>query len=287
MVQELSPARARELIPARALAQVPGYTPSACVTLLSGGAVNAAFRVETSVGRYVVRIHDALGIELGANHIREARLQNAAATAGVAPAVLYVDPLQHFMISEYVDGRVWTPDDFANVQRLRQLAATLRTVHEIAPPACAPFDLAALLRDFADRIGQRVPAARPLLTQLLKRAAESLRECGSQERAPALFHSDPQHSNIIDARGRLLLIDWEYAAVGDPLFDLACVLAYYPQALPHSRDLLDSCGLAGSATLSMLEHATWLYVLLSYFWERSRRLSAPSDAGIRLPTPAD
>ena len=287
MVAELSPARARQLIPAQALARVPGYSPAARIAALAGGTVNKTFRVETSDGRFIVRLHDASGIELGADHIREAHLQNAAAAAGVAPTVLHVDSQQRFMVSEYIDGRVWTAADFADADRLRELGATLRRLHDVVPPIAAPFDLAALLRSFSDRLMRLDPAERPLITQLMERAEASLRKCGTAGRAPSLFHSDLQHSNIIEARDKLFLIDWEYAAVGDPLFDLACVLAYYPHALPHASDLLGAAGLGGSATLPMLEHATWLYVLLSFFWDRSRRLGELPGAGIRLPTPSD
>ena len=49
-----------------------------------------------------------------------------------------------------------------------------------------------------------------------------------------------------------LLLDWEYAAVADPLFDLACMLAYYPQAAAHADALLDSSRLAGLGTAEML-----------------------------------
>lgn len=283
MVQELSPARARELIPQEALAHVPGYNPQARIAALAGGEINKTFRIDTGVGRFVLRMHDPLNAILGVDHLREARLQTAAAAAGVAPAVVHIDPQQRFMIAEYIEGRVWTAADFCDVERLGQLGATLRTLHEIVPPVSADFMLAGILQEFAARIADASPAERPLLAQLMQRAQVSLRECASEARAPALFHSDLYCANIIEADGQLLLIDWEYAAVGDPLFDLACVLAYYPQATVHARVLLETSGLERQATLAMLEHATWLYVLLTFLWDRTRRLGA----GIRAPTSAD
>jgi thiamine kinase len=287
VVQELPPARAHALIPAEALSQVPGYSRAAGITPLAGGVVNSTFRVETAAGKFILRLHDASSVALGTDHIREAHLQNAAAAAGVAPAVLYADPLQRFMVSEYIEGRVWSAADFADVARLHELGETLLRLHAVVPPVPAPFDLAALLRGFAERIGRMAPEMQPLLAQLMARAEYSLRECGTEARAPVVFHSDPQHSNIIQAAGGLVLIDWEYAAVGDPLFDLACVLAYYPQALPHASVLLHAAGLGAQATMPMLENATWLYVLLNFFWECARRLGEASDAGFPVPTPAD
>lgn len=287
MAQKLSQARARELIPAAALVQVPGHSAADRITVLEGGTVNRTFRVETSAGRFVVRLHAGEAGVLGVDHFREAQLQSAAAAAGIAPSVFYLDPAQRFMIGEYVEGRVWTAADFADQGQLRKLGGTLCRLHEVAPPIPAPFDLGAILRGFSDRITRAAPCEGALLEQLMARAQANLRSCGSELRAPALFHSDLHHSNIIEAGGRLILIDWEYAAVGDPLFDLACVLAYYPAAASFSGVLLQAAGLAPHATPAMLEHASWLYVLLSFLWERTHRFATADCAGIRLPTPAD
>ena len=289
MARQLPPARARELIPAEALATVPGFGPEARVSALAGGQVNHTYRVDTAAGQFVLRWYGSMGVQaLGANHAREALLQGAAAAAGVAPAVVHMDFRQRFMICDYVEGRVWAPEDFATVGRIRQLGETLHQVHGVVAPVPAPFDLGALLRGFAARIAREVPAEQAALAQWMAQAQASLPKCGSEGRQGTLFHSDLHHSNILQTRqGGLVLIDWEYAAVGDPLYDLACVLAYYPQAAPYAAELLAASGLAQHATLEMLEHATRLYALLGRLWERTRQLEADKGAGVRLPTPAD
>jgi thiamine kinase-like enzyme len=75
-----------------------------------------------------------------------------------------------------------------------------------------------------------------------------------------------------------VLLDWEYGAVADPLIDLACLLAYYPLAEAHTGVLLDASGLAEQVSPQMLAAATWLCVLVSYFWYRVRRLTRPVSA---------
>ena len=62
MVQDLARSRATDLIPQEVLVHVPGYAAggtTARAARLYGGTVNASFRVDTSAGRFVVRIHDA------------------------------------------------------------------------------------------------------------------------------------------------------------------------------------------------------------------------------------
>jgi aminoglycoside phosphotransferase (APT) family kinase protein len=276
VAQGTSPALTRRLIPADALERVPGYGPGAHVAALAGGTVNRSFVVETAAGRYFLRLHETTSLALGADHAREARLQAAAAEVGLAPPLVYADPGHRFAISEFLAGRVWTEADFADASQLRKLGATLRRVHEVLPPIAAPFDLPSLLESFVQRISAAVPAERGMLAELVERARIAEPAAASHTRKATLFHSDPHHSNLIERDdGRLQLVDWEYAAVGDPLYDLACVLAYYPAASAHARELLESSGLADRATPDMLAHASWLYRLLGYLWYRARRLDIP------------
>jgi thiamine kinase len=281
MVQDLARSRAADLIPGNVLVHVPGY-PSGGLTAraarLYGGTVNASFRVDTSAGRFVVRLHDAMAQTLGANHEREAQLHAAAAAAGLAPALVHVDPGHRFMVMEYVPGVVWTSQDFSRPERLTQLGAALHVLHAVVPPAVAPFDIPAVLGSHHQRLSDAAPEERRWLANLMERATVALEASGTARRPKVLVHNDLYHSNLIGVE-RLYLLDWEYAAVTDPLFDLACILAYYPQAAAFGDTLLEASGLAPVATPEMLRHATWLFVLLSYFWYRSRRLAGP-------PTPA-
>ncbi len=272
--------RARDLIPDYVLAHVPGYAATADAATaerLFGGTVNASYLVQSHVGRVVVRIHEQAGRVLGADHAREAQLQIAAAGEGVAPVVFHADPQHRFMVMQYIPGPTWSAKDFASPDRIRVLGQTLRALHKIAPPLVSGFDLRALYRGHRQRIVAVAPAEAPGLDTLLHRADTAFEACRSEEREPALIHGDLHHSNLIGVE-RLWLLDWEYGAVADPLFDLACVLAYYPHAQAHGAALLESSGLRDSASPAMLRNAAWLYTLVSYLWHRVHRLGQPVRA---------
>jgi len=278
--------------------------PSAAIEALPAGTTNVAFRIATPEGEYVVRLHDLRGNDLGADHVREARLQAVAAQAGIAPAIVYADPTHRFMITEFVRGSTWRTDDMGHLPNLQRLGATLQTLHGLPIPAgIAPYDLATTLAQLHARLTVAAPGDRVLFDQLLEQAQWRLIRAASGERASTVIHSDLHHTNIVEA-GRLVLIDWEYAMVADPLYDLACVLAYYPGAAPHAGELLKAAGLQREASVEMLDSASWLYLLLGYWWYRAWRLGAaesPAEpaseremlerlaagAGIRLPRPAD
>ena len=282
MVQELARTRATDLIAQDVLVHVPGFatgSTTARASKLYGGTVNTSYRVDTSSGSFVVRLLNPEALALGANHEREAQLHAAAAAAGLAPALVHIDASHRFTIMEHVPGELWTPQDFGRADRLQQLGGALHTLHAIAPPVVAPFDVWLVLERHYDRL-KEVPEEAAYFAGLMRRAAETMRASGTEDRAKAFVHNDVHHSNLIGSE-RLYLLDWEYAAVADPLFDLACILAYYPQAADHAEVLLEATGLAGVATAEMLRETTWLWMLVSYFWYRARRLTAPATPAER------
>jgi thiamine kinase len=274
MVQDLARSRAADLIPPDVLAHVPGYATGGTTALaarLYGGNVNTSYRVDTGAGRFVVRLHNDLAVTLGADHEREAQLHAAAAGAGLAPALIYVDPEHRFMVMEYVAGEVWSALDMARPERLVQLGAALHALHTIVPPVVSPYDIPAVLDAHYQRLSAAAPAEQPWFAKLMDRAVWAFAASGSHLRPKVLIHNDLYHANLI-GKERLYLLDWEYAAVADPLFDLATLLAHYPHAVPFGETLLDAARLRDIATPEMLAHTTWLYVLISYFWYRTRRL---------------
>jgi aminoglycoside phosphotransferase (APT) family kinase protein len=280
MAQDLSAPGARAVIAPNVLARIPGceagIKPDA-IAALPGGSVNSSFRVDTRRGSFVVRLNDAAGAVLGADHGREVQLHAAAALAGVAPELIHADLAAGFMIMRYVAGATWDAADFARPEHLRRLGATLRTLHASAAPAVAPFDPGAILQGHAAHLIAAEPAERAFLSGLMDKADAALALCASGGRQAAIVHNDLCHLNLIDAE-RLYLIDWEYAAVADPIFDVACVLAYYPQAEPHAQLLLDATGLAACVSTAELHRARFLFLLLSFLWYRRRRLTREVSA---------
>ncbi len=264
-----------------ALAQVPGAQASGDPLLmpLAGGTANATFRVATSAGAFVVRLHEPYTAELGVDRRREAALHTAAAAAGLASRVIAADPAGRYLISEFLDGQPWQVADLEDMLRLRELAHTFGQLHGLPAPEVPALDLAALLdRHVACIASLDLEAGRALGPQLA-RARDILARQADAGRAACIVHGDPAHSNLIGT-GPLRLIDWEYAAVGDPLTDPACLLAYYPQVLPHASLLLEACGLGGAVTVAALTDLARVYRLAADLWHRRLELAR------RHPPPA-
>lgn len=242
--------------------------------LLGGGKVNRSFLVRTRRGRFVVRLNENSAADPGLDRDRELALHNAAAGAGIAPPVIYAGADRTCLITDYVEGRLWTPHYFTRMRDLRALGQRLRALHALAPPDDIPrFDPIAAARRYADAILEHDPEDAPRIHDLLARAAEALQRSRPSQRPACIVHSDLHHGNVLTA-DRIYFIDWEFAQVADPMQDLACVMAYYPRATAHGALLLEASGLAeAGATPQMLSDLTRVFNLLTYLWYRARRVA--------------
>ena len=246
--------------------------------LMGGGKVNRSFLVRTRRGRFVVRLNESAAADPWLDRTRELQLHGAAANAGIAPPVIYACPDRSCLITDYLEGRPWTPHYFTRMRDLRSLGMRLRALHALPPPAdpsarLARFEPMVALRRYADLVMRAEPQESVRLTDLLGRGQAALLRSGSATREACIVHMDLHHGNVVTA-DRIYFIDWEYAQLGDPLLDLACVMAYYPRAVSHGPLLLESSGLTErGATVDMLVELTRVFNLLTYLWYRARRVS--------------
>jgi aminoglycoside phosphotransferase (APT) family kinase protein len=241
--------------------------------LIGGGKVNRSFLVRTRRGRFVVRLNENTATDPGLDRDRELILHGAAANAGLAPHVIYAAPDASCLITDYLDGRLWTPHYFTRMRDLRSLGLRLRVLHSIPVPVLPRFDPMGVARRYADAIVRDDPDEQVRIQSLLDLGSTALARSGSAQRAASIVHCDLHHGNVLTA-DRVYFIDWEYAQIGDPLLDLACILAYYPRAVPHGELMIEAAGLAErGVTLSMLTELTSVFTLLTYLWYRARRVA--------------
>ena len=168
-------------------------------------------------------------------------------------------PDRSCLITEYLEGRLWTPHYFTRMRDLRSLGQRLQVLHALTPPPLARFDPLAAARRYADTICASDPQrGRRASTSLLAQWRRGARRArGSARRAATIVHSDLHHGNVLTA-DRVYFIDWEYAQVGDPLLDLACVMAYYPRAAAARRVCCSRprASTSSGATAAMLAELT-------------------------------
>lgn len=204
-----------------ALAVIPGLSGAHIVEQLADGPTNASYLVEQAGERLVLRLDKPASAVLGLDRANERLVCEAVAGADLAPAYQYFDPASGLCLRPWLAGRSLQRSDLANLAILRRLAAALRQLHGLAPVGAA-FDPLAAARRYARQLATPVAAA------LAVRAAELFAGLQDPPSPPVLCHNDLVCENILLTAGQgLLLIDWEYAGIGDPYFDLAVVVRHH------------------------------------------------------------
>jgi len=226
---------------AAALTRLPVWraTPPT-VTPLSGGLTNHNFRVQAGDEVYVLRLGGHKTDLLHIDRQLERAATEAAATVGLAPEVIaFLEP-EGWLVTRFVDGRPVPPEAMRTPERLAQVAAALRRMHAL-PPIAGSFSPFQVVRSYTRRAQEQGVSRFPadfadLMTQMAAVEAALART----PLTPVLCHNDLVNENILleAATGALRIIDWEYAAMGDPLFDLANFAAHHGCDDAHDELLL-------------------------------------------------
>ncbi len=237
------------MTPAAALARL-GHAARGAPVPLPGGPVSQSWRVElVGVGPAVLRVdrgreprgpwrpgaagrvpgagaagRATLAAALGLDRAAEQRWLAALAPAGLAPAPIAVDAAAGVSLRAWLPGR--TGAERGRGVRLEPLVGALARLHRspLLPGLAAPRDWRATLARYARLAGAAGEGAATDagIRHLATGAGDSSPWPGrgpDPGRARVNCHHDPGPGNFVPGAGRFL--DWEYAAVGNPLFDLA------------------------------------------------------------------
>ena len=198
---------------------IPGFEAARLVRRLGAGPVADSWLLEHEERQLVLRRDRPCARQIGLDRERELRALEAAYPHGLAPEprVVTVDPA--IRITRFVPGVTWQEQaETGHPGIWSRLGGLLRRVHALAPDTVARFQPAEVFGAYAQAAG--TPEARALAGELIACANPLYRD------APwVLCHHDPHLGNVIGDPG--VLIDWEYAALGHPLFDLAVVIEYH------------------------------------------------------------
>lgn len=246
---------------------------------LIGGLCNANFVVGDDRGEYVVRV----GGDIWVHGIVQASVQNAmraASDIGVTPRLVHAEP--GLVVTDFIHGRPLVATDIDDEAILSGWVARLRELHaggHAVSGAIVHFSGVQASRHYLRFCRQNGCAVAGLDT--LGSVIDAL-EARVGPYVPVFTHNDvvPQNT-MIDTRGRVHLIDWDYGGFGHPWFDIAG-LATNADATPDHEDRIIEL-YAGEVTEALRERFRLFKVIVNlreYLWGIVQDLSSSLDSAI-------
>ncbi len=239
---------------------------------LSGGLVNETWRVERAGRRFALR---RARPGRGATRLDadwERRVVGAAAVAGLAPAIEHAEPERGILLLRWVAGRHWSAAEAASPGNLELLAQVIRRLQSLAVPEPAPrAGPAEWIAHYREAFEARGGCADPRLNEACAAAAVRVRQGVLQglHEAPALLcHGDLHPQNLLVEHAQVTLLDWEYAHVAHPYWDLAGWITHSDLPEVCARRLLAAyLGREARATeWSQLRLLAWAYDYVCVLW---------------------
>lgn len=252
-------------------ARVLGITAESILSCepIKHGLTNESWLVRSRRDDIVVRISNAAEQALQIDRQSEALVLATVSEAGIGPEVLLCDPAQRVLVTRYL-GDTWTEADAVQEDNIQRLGQLFRRLHRVSPPAGVKrVELNDTLEGYFRTLQERgiQPA---LTTKSLRDRAQQVALKLREGSAATLCHNDVHHLNVTDD-GTLRLIDWEYAGVGQRLFDLASVCVYHNYDKLQREQLLSAyTSLTELTTWHRLELACWLFDYVRDLWTAVR-----------------
>jgi thiamine kinase-like enzyme len=205
---------------AAVIAAVPEWrTHEPTITPIEAGRTNRNYRVDVGGSSFFVRLSDEDTALLGIDRTAEYEAAIDAAAAGVGPEVVAHLPEHRCLITHWVPGEPLAEGDMDREDVLADVARVVRTIHA-GPKIPSTFDAFRVVEDYrrvALERGVAIPHAFDDAHAHADRIEAALAKAPVPDRA---CHNDLLADNFLRGADGFWLVDYEYAGMGDPFFDL-------------------------------------------------------------------
>ncbi len=257
----------------RAMQRVPELAGvELTLTPLSGGITNRNFLVDLAGrrDRYVIRLAGNDTHLLGISREVEHAATVAAAGVGVGPEVTAFIRPEGYLVTRFIEGSPVSDAAVHQPATIARVAASLRRIHDgpAIPGLFVPLRIVEAYRALALARGVRIPTEFELAASIGRRIELA---CLANPIELRPCHNDLLNANFIDDGERIRIVDWEYAGMGDPFFDLgnfsinhelspeedAALLATYDGPDVHPARVTRLARLTLMRTVSDFREAMW------------------------------
>ncbi len=233
------------------------------LTTLSGGITNRNFlvTVRDQRERYVIRLAGNDTHLLGISREVEHAATVAAAGVGVGPEVTAFIRPEGYLVTRFIEGSPVAVDEVREHDTITRIADSLRRIHQ-GPPIpglFVPLRIVEAYRALAKARGVRIPPEYELAATIGRRIEVA---CLADPVELQPCHNDLLNANFIDDGIRIRIVDWEYAGMGDPFFDLGNFSMNHELTSDDDANLLGQY--LGSVPLNLLARLTLMRVVSDF-----------------------
>jgi thiamine kinase-like enzyme len=188
---------------------------------LEGGITNRNYLVTLGGSRYVIRVPGKDTSLLGIDRRAERQANENAAAIGVAPRVVAQLEDPPCLVTEFVECREMEPEDLREPETMKRVLGSLKKVHESGADLPTTFDSFRVVEEYRETAAGRGGEIPEAFDEAHERAGRIEAALSGPEHDPVPCHNDLLAGNFLQGAERILIVDWEYAGMGDRYFDLA------------------------------------------------------------------
>jgi thiamine kinase-like enzyme len=199
----------------------------------------------------------------------EAEAVGLASKLGIGPELVYAEH-DGVLLTCWVDGTPLSAGRLrSDPQAIRRLADTLQALHGSGHPLGRRFAIFEMIDGYRRDV-PHVDRKPDFWSPRLNRVFETARKNLTKPSVPLVpSHCDLIPANCLDDGSCTMLIDWEYAGMNDPAWDLAYMALEGELGAAQQDSLLRSYGI-GWVSPGRLQIFMLLCAAMNYAWARSR-----------------
>jgi thiamine kinase-like enzyme len=188
---------------------------------LDGGITNRNFCVTLGDSDYVVRLPGKDTNLLGIDRDAERIANRQAAALGLAPKVAAALEDPTCLVTCFVAGREMAAEDLREPDAVTEVGRALREFHDSGLELPTDFQVLEIARSYAEVARSRGSEPPGAFDDAFAGARAIVQAVADDpEHAPVPCHNDLLPANFLRGEDRIVIVDWEYAGMGDRFFDL-------------------------------------------------------------------
>lgn len=181
--------------------------------VIEGGLTNINYSAEINGNKYFMRYVNNSKQLLDTSWDKEYEAITLVSSYGIAPKIISIEPSNQIIITEFIDG---LPVNIKEVSSLNKICDLLHILHD----SDIKFSTVQQPMDIIHLYIQNIKSIDAILPSIILDYMLPIMEHYNLPFHIAPCHLDLHQGNFLDDGEKLWLLDWEYAAMSNPLFDL-------------------------------------------------------------------